>query len=126
MVRYNSCTLFTFDSIFLSPQVVPGKVHLEVTLTTSSPTISLSGNPTDPSCQVIVTARIVFSSQPAFAITLCTNSSILDNGRHERHDGLFRGALPAFRSTTNPDRFIQIAFVGSPNYGSKPNASLNL
>ncbi len=66
------------------------------------------------------------SSRSASAITFCTNSSILDNGQHKGHDGLFRGALLAFKSTTDPDRSIQIAFHGSPNYGSMPNASPNL
>ena len=42
------------------------------------------------------------------------------------HDGIFHGALHPLRSTTDPDRIISIAFVGTPNYGSMPNASPNL
>lgn len=52
--------------------------------------------------------------------------SILDNGQHERQDGLFWGAISSLQSTTDPKHTIQIAFAGSPNYGSKPDASPNL
>ena len=50
----------------------------------------------------------------------------MDNGQHERHDGLFRGALDSLRSTTDPKRTIAIAFAGYANYGSKPDASDDL
>lgn len=51
--------------------------------------------------------------------------SILDNGQHERQDGLFWGAI-GLQSTTNPKRTIQVAFAGYPKYPSKPDASPNL
>lgn len=86
----------------------------------------MSANPTTPVLYLIVTARIVSSANPASAVTLCTDGTILDNGQHERHDGLFRGAILPLQSTTDPARSIPIAFLGSPNYGSVPNASLNL
>ena len=51
--------------------------------------------------------------------------SILDNGQHERQDGLFWGAI-GLQSTTDPKRTIQIAFEGHATYGSKPERSSNL
>ena len=47
--------------------------------------------------------------------------SILNNGQHERHDGLFKGALRALQSTTDPNRTILVSFCGHPNYDSVPN-----
>ena len=47
--------------------------------------------------------------------------SILNNGQHVRHDGLFKGALRALQSTTDPNRKIMIAFCGYPNYASVPD-----
>ena len=49
----------------------------------------------------------------------------MDNGEHERHDGLFSGAFLALRSTTQPERSIPLAFAGTPNYGSVPDASID-
>ena len=62
----------------------------------------------------------------AHPITLCTAGSVLDNGHHTRHDGIFRDAFLPLTSTSNPARKIQLHFSGFPNYGSQPNASANL
>ena len=97
-----------------------------ISLKISSPTISLSNNSSLPPFQLITTARIISSAQPASAITLCTDRSVLDNGNHEQHDGLFRGAFLPLQSTTDPKRTIPLAFLGWPNYGSKPDANPNL
>ena len=45
--------------------------------------------------------------------------SILNNGQHQRHDGLFKGALRALQSTADPKRRIIVAFCGHPNYGTE-------
>ncbi|KAA6415720.1 MAG: hypothetical protein FRX48_00438 [Lasallia pustulata] len=105
---------------------VPAKAHLAVSLTTSSPTISLSDSPSSPPFHLIVTTCITSSTNPGSAITLCTDGSVLDNGQHERQDGLFWGAFLPLQSTTQPSRCIPIAYPGSPNYGSTPDASPNL
>lgn len=47
--------------------------------------------------------------------------SVLNNGQHQRHDGLFKGAILALQCTTDPHRFIQVAFHGSPYYASVPD-----
>ena len=46
--------------------------------------------------------------------------SVLNNGQHARHDGLFKGAIQSLQSTRDPTRLIHIAFAGSPNYGTVP------
>lgn len=101
--------------------------HIQVSLSSSSSTISLGSSPpsSDP-FQLIVTARIIDSSMPDSATTLCTDGSPLDNGQHERHDGLFRGAFMALQSIKDPHRTICLAFIGTPNYGSQPDASVDL
>lgn len=114
-----------YNKIKSNYTTVSNKAHLTVSLTTSTPTISLSVDPTISSLQLIITARIISSAYPASAITFCTDKSILDNGQHERHDGLFRGALRALQSITDPNRTIMVAFIGYPNYTSVPNI-LNL
>ncbi|KAI4208919.1 MAG: hypothetical protein LQ351_008092 [Letrouitia transgressa] len=101
--------------------------RLKVTLTASHPTISLSQNTNDPSAPLylIINARIISSSNPSSAITLCTDGSVLDNGQHTRHDGLFWGAISPLQSTLDPSRTISLHFFGWPNYGSY-DASPNL
>ena len=47
--------------------------------------------------------------------------SVLNNGQHTRHDGLFKGAIQSLQSTTDPNRLIHIAFAGSPNYATVPS-----
>lgn len=99
--------------------------QLEVTLTTSSPTFSLSQPDSATPFQLITTARIVSSTEKSSGVTLCTDGSPLDNGNHSRHDGLFRGAFVPLQSLDAPGRSIQLAFAGSPNYGRGPdNANL--
>ncbi|KAL9610675.1 MAG: hypothetical protein Q9167_004623 [Letrouitia subvulpina] len=94
--------------------------RLKVTLTASRPTISLSPNANSPSApfHLILSASILFSSNPSSAITLCTDGSVLDNGQHTRHDGLFWGAFLPLQSTLDPSRTIPLHFHGWPNYGS--------
>lgn len=100
-------------------------VQLEVTLTTSSPTFSLSQLESETTFQLITTARIISSTDESSGITLCTDGSPLDNGNHSRHDGLFRGAFLPLESLDTPKRSIRLAFAGSPNYGRGPdNANL--
>lgn len=95
-------------------------VQLEVTLTTSSPTFSLSQPDLAMPFQLITTARIISSSEKSSGITLCTDGSPLDNGNHSQHDGLFRGAFLPLESRDTPGRSIQLAFAGSPNYSRGP------
>lgn len=98
--------------------------HVQLSLSVSSPTISVkTKSPSDHPFQLIVTARVIDSSVPKSAITLCTDGSVLDNGQHERQDGLFRGAFLALQSITDPQRTISLSFLGTPNYGSQPNAN---
>ncbi|KAI4165352.1 MAG: hypothetical protein LQ342_001220 [Letrouitia transgressa] len=101
--------------------------RLKVTLTASQPTVSLSQNTNNPTAplHLILNARIVSSSNPSSAITLCTDGSVLDNGQHTRHDGLFWGAISPLQSTLDPSRRIPLRFHGWPNYGSY-DASPNL
>ncbi|KAI9718442.1 MAG: hypothetical protein M1812_004163 [Candelaria pacifica] len=96
--------------------------HLTVSLTTHQPRIYLSSLPSDPVLSLTVHTWHT-GSQP---ITLCTAGSVLDNGHHARHDGIFRGAFPPLTSTSDPTRKIQLHFSGFPNYGSQPDASPNL
>ncbi|CAF9928546.1 MAG: hypothetical protein HETSPECPRED_006878 [Heterodermia speciosa] len=96
--------------------------HLVLSLSTSTPQISLSTPPGHDVLSLTVHAQRT-SSQP---ITLCTAGSVLDNGHHARHDGVFRGAFLPLTSTSDPNRKIQLHFSGFPNYGSLPNASANL
>lgn len=97
------------------------EVHLDITLTTSSPTYSLSRSDSSTPFQLITTARIVSSSEQSFAVTLCTDNSVLDNGQHTRHNGLFKGAFYPLQSLSDAQRKIRLAFAGSPNYGSGPD-----
>lgn len=96
--------------------------HLTVSFTTSTPRISLSALPSDPVFSLTVHAQ----RTDAGPITLCTAGSVLDNGHHARHDGVFRGAFLPLTSTSDPTRKIQLHFSGFPNYGSQPKASANL
>ncbi|KAI9854450.1 MAG: hypothetical protein M1830_006532, partial [Pleopsidium flavum] len=96
------------------------EAHLQITLTTSSPTISLSQLSASTPFQLITAARIVSSSKESSPITRCTNKSILDNGGHGQHDGLFRGAF-TIESISDPNRMIQLRFAGTPNYGGPPD-----
>jgi len=96
--------------------------HLSVSFTTSNPRISLSAIPSDPVLFLTVHAQRT-NARP---ITLCTAGSVLDNGHHARHDGVFQGAFLPLTSTSDLKRKIQLHFCGSPNYGSQPNASANL
>ena len=68
-----------------------------------------------------ITARIISSTYPTSAVTLNTDYSILDNGQHDRYDGLFRGALSPLHSIADPKRAIGVSFCGHPNYASVPN-----
>ena len=95
---------------------------LTISLTTSTPRISLSSLPSDPVLSLTVHAQ----RTGARPISLCTAASVLDNGHHARHDGLFLGAFLPVTSTSDPKRRIQLHFLGSPNYGSQPNAPANL
>ena len=96
------------------------KAHLEITLTTSSPSISLSQlSPSHP-FQLITTARIVSSDKESSPITRCTNKSVLDNGGHGQHDALFRNGF-AIESIAEPDRRILLCFPCSPNYVRPPD-----
>lgn len=96
--------------------------HLTVSFTTANPRISLSALPSDHVLSLIVHIR----RNDARPITLCTAGSVLDNGHHARHDGVFRGAFLPLVSTSDPRRKVQLHFSGFPNYGSQPNASANL
>ncbi|KAL9038783.1 MAG: hypothetical protein Q9214_005145 [Letrouitia sp. 1 TL-2023] len=96
--------------------------HLTVSLTISSPYISLSALPNDP----VISLTIHVQRNDARPITLCTAGSVMDNGHHARHDGIFRGAFLPLTSTSDPGRKIQLHFSGFPNYGSQPEASANL
>lgn len=96
--------------------------HLILSVSISTPQISLSASPRDDVLFMTVHAQRS-ASQP---ITLCTAGSVLDNGHHARHDGVFRGAFLPLTSTSDPNRKIQLHFSGFPNYGSQPNASANL
>ena len=97
------------------------EAHLQITLTTSSPTISLSQLSPSIPFQLITTARIVSSGKESSPTTRCTNKSVLDNGGRGQHDGLFRGAF-AIESISDPNRMIQLHFAGTPNYGGPPDA----
>lgn len=97
--------------------------HLIVSLTTPTPRISLTATPNEPAFSLNVHAQRT-DAQP---ITLCTaGGSVLDNGQHASHDGVFKGAFLPLTSTLDPKRKIQLHFSGFPNYGSRPNASANL
>lgn len=96
------------------------KAHLEITLTTSSSTISLSQLDLPTPFQLLTTARVISSSKESFPITRCTSKSVLDNGEHNQHDGLFRGAF-SMESISDPNRRIQLRFNGSPNYLRPPD-----
>ena len=96
--------------------------HLTVSFTTSTPHISLSALSSDPVFSLTVHAQ----RTDARPITLCTAGSVLDNGHHARHDGVFRGAFLPLTSTSDPTRKIQLHFSGFPDYGSQPEASANL
>jgi hypothetical protein len=96
--------------------------HLVISLSISNPRISLSASPRDDVLYLTVHAQR--SASPP--ITLCTAGSVLDNGHHARHDGLFRGAFLALTSTSDPKRKIQLHFSGFPNCGSQFHASANL
>lgn len=96
------------------------EAHLHITLTTSSPTISLSQRSSSTPFQLVTTARIVSSSKESSPITMCTNKSVLDNGNHAQHDGLFIGAF-AMESLSDPKRRIQLRFLGYPNYCRPPD-----
>ncbi|KAL9635774.1 MAG: hypothetical protein Q9164_003241 [Protoblastenia rupestris] len=102
-----------------------GKAHLSITLTTSTSKISLSSPDTTKPLNLNLTTRIISSTFPSSAITFSTNNSVLDNGQHVRHDGIFRGAFRPLLSTTNPDRKIGLAFIGTPNYGSLTDPKFN-
>ena len=105
-------------------QAEPGNnpSRLVLSLTTSTPRISLSSLPSKPVLSIIVHAQ----RTGAGPITLCTAASVLDNGHHARHDGVFLGAFLPLTSTSDPKRKIQLHFSGFPNYGSQPDASANL
>lgn len=96
--------------------------HLVISLSISAPRISLSASPRDDVLFLTVHAQRS-TSQP---ITLCTAGSVLDNGHHAHHDGLFQGAFLPMISTSDPKRKIKLHFSGFPNYGSMPDASPNL
>ncbi|KAL9026700.1 MAG: hypothetical protein Q9196_004672, partial [Gyalolechia fulgens] len=94
---------------------------LTLSFSTSTPLISLSAELRDPVLLLTVRAQ----RTAARPITLCTAGSVLDNGHHARHDGVFRGAFLPLTSTSDPKRKIQLHFCGWPNYGSH-DASNNL
>ncbi|KAL8894684.1 MAG: hypothetical protein Q9192_004126 [Flavoplaca navasiana] len=101
---------------------VEAQAHIIASLATSTPRISLSAEPRHPVLLLTVRAR----RTAARPLTLCTAGSVLDNGHHARHDGVFLGAFLPLISTSDPKRKIQLHFSGWPNYGSQPNASNNL
>ena len=94
--------------------LVEAKAQLKVALTTSASRISLSSDKRSEPLQLIISIRVVSSSNELSAVTLCTDGSVLHNGQHERPDGLFWGAIFPLESTTHPGRFIPLAFLGSP------------
>ncbi|KAI4160605.1 MAG: hypothetical protein LQ342_005626 [Letrouitia transgressa] len=96
--------------------------HLTVSLTISSSRISLSALPNDPVISLTVHVR----RTDVRPITLCTAGSVMDNGHHAHHDGIFGGAFLPLTSTLDLGRKIQLHFSGWPNYGSQPEASDNL
>lgn len=98
------------------------EAYLTVSLTTSTPRISLSAPSDEPVLLLTVRAQ---HGDPR-PITLCTAGSVLDNGHHARHDGVFRGAFLPLTSTSDSKRKIQLHFAGFPNYGSQPDASVDL
>lgn len=96
-----------------------GPPHIVISLSISTPQISLSASPNENVLFLTVNAQRS-ASQP---ITLCTAGSVLDNGHHVSHDGLFRGAFLPLTSTSDPKRKIQLHFSGFPNYGSRPQSA---
>ena len=96
--------------------------RLTISFTTSTSRISLSALPDDP----VLFLAVDVQCADARPITLCTAGSVLDNGHHASHDGVFRGAFLPLTSTSDPKRKIQLHFSGFPNYGSQPNASADL
>lgn len=94
--------------------------HLEVTLTTSTPTFSSSHSDLLRPFQLTTTAQIISSSKPSMLITVCTDGSVRDNGQHAQHDGLFRGAFLPLESVLDPTRHIQLGLAGYPDYGRLP------
>ena len=88
--------------------------QLIVTIDTSTPRISLSSAPEE--LVLLLTAHCRRTG--AGPITLCTAGSVLDNGHHARHDGVFRGVFLPLTSTSDSKRKIQLHFSGTPNYGS--------
>lgn len=97
---------------------MPARAHIHITLTTSSPTVSLSELSPSTPFQLITTTQTISSDKESSPITRCTNRSVLDNGGHGQHDGLFVGAF-GIESISDPDRHIQLRFAGSVNYGSQ-------
>lgn len=95
--------------------------HLTLSITTPTPEISLSAPPDQTVLLLTVRARCT-STIP---LTLCTVGSVLDNGQHVSHDGVFKGAFTPLTSTSDPTRKIQLHFSGWPNYGTR-DASENL
>lgn len=95
--------------------------HLTVSLTTSTPRISLSALPSD----TVLSLTVHTQCTDAWPITFCTDGSVLDNGHHAHHDGVFRGAFLPLTSTSDPTRKIPLHFAGFPNYGSfEPPANM--
>ncbi|KAL9098023.1 MAG: hypothetical protein Q9163_006231 [Psora crenata] len=92
--------------------------HIILTVTTSTPTISLSASP-DSSVLLLTVHAQRTGPEP---ITLCTAGGPLDNGQHVSHDGCFKGAFLPLTSIDDPTRQIRLHFTRPPNYGSRSEA----
>lgn len=102
------------------------RVLLSVFLTTTNPQISLSSTAPTNTLTLIVTARITSSTRPTSPITICSNGTIFDNGQHEGHDGLLKGAILPLQSLTDPDRRIPLAVHRAGSYANEPDPSANI
>lgn len=92
------------------------RVHVELSLDISSPKVSLSQPPSEPT-QAIVTARIAESERPHSAITINVDKTPLDGGHNGHHDALFRSAF-SLRDVADESRRIMLSPPVRVNYGS--------
>jgi len=98
-------------------------VHVELSLSTSSPIISLSESTSKPT-QAIVTARIIESVDSSSPITLQVDGNPLDGGHDSFHDAPFRGALSTLEDITDKSRRIILNPPVRVNYGSNHDKDL--
>ena len=84
------------------------QAQVEISLSTSSPTISLSGpeDPNKPFC-LVLTVRITASSRPGRPITICASDTVLDT-RPPDIDIMAVGAFEPLQCTTDPQKTISL------------------